>query len=131
MKIGQRLRSIDAGTGFTPSELSMLGTVVRTGPLRPSELARVEGCNPTMTSRIVAHLTSEGVLIRTPSPGDRRAALVAATARGRRIHERLRAERAQALEELVGQLPLEDQAAITAAVPALEALAELMKVQRP
>ncbi|MHB8220572.1 MAG: MarR family winged helix-turn-helix transcriptional regulator [Acidimicrobiales bacterium] len=131
MKIGQRLRAIDAGTGFTPTELSMLGTVVRTGPLQPTELARAEGCNPTMTSRIVGRLVLDGALARRANPGDRRTALVVATARGRRIHERLRSERVRALEHLIGHLPEDDRDAIVAAIPALEALAELMKAQRP
>jgi len=131
MKIGQRLRSIDAGTGFTPSELSMLGTVVRAGPLRPTELARAEGCNPTMTSRMVGRLARDGALARRASPGDRRMALVVATAEGRRIHERLRSERARALERLIGQLSDDHREALTAAIPALEELAELIKAPRP
>jgi DNA-binding MarR family transcriptional regulator len=131
MKIGQRLRAIDAGTGLSPSELSMLGTVVRNGPLQPTQLARAEGCNPTMTSRIVSRLVQDGALARRANPDDRRTALVVATAKGRRIHERLRTERAQALERLIHRLPADDRASILAAIPALEALAELMKAQRP
>ena len=48
LRLGRRLRAIDAGSGLTPAELSVVGATVRWGPIRPSELARREGLNPTM-----------------------------------------------------------------------------------
>ena len=126
LRLGRRLRAIDAGSGLTPAELSVLGAVVRCGPIRPSELARCEGINPTTLSRLLARLVDEGALCRQDDPTDGRGALVSVTARGRRLHQQLRAARARALCEHVARLPASQQRAISAALPALEALIELV-----
>ncbi len=126
LRLGRRLRAIDAGTGLTPAELAVLGAVVRCGPVRPSELAQLEGLNPTMVSRLLAHLVDEKVLCRDDDPADRRGALVAVTARGHQLHQQLRAARAHALFVQLQRLPPAQQEAISAAVPALEALSELL-----
>lgn len=125
-RLGRRLRAIDAGSGLTPAELSVLGAVVRGGPIRPSELARREGINPTTLSRLLGRLVDEGALCRHDDPTDGRGALVSVTARGRRLHLQLRAARARALGEHVAQLPAPQQRAISAALPALEALVGLV-----
>jgi len=130
MKLGQRLRSIDAGSGFAPSELSVLGAVVRHEPIRASELARIEGVNPTMLSRLLTHLADEGTVTRREDPVDRRATLVEPTERGRLLHRRLQTVRARALDTLVGQLPEAERVRLTDALLALEALAELMRERR-
>jgi DNA-binding MarR family transcriptional regulator len=102
----------------------VLGTVVRAGPLRLSELAELEGINPTMLSRIVANLSSAGLLERVSDPSDRRAALVSASPAGARRRESIRRERARALEVRMAALTPEERAALAAALPALELLAE-------
>ncbi|MHB1930855.1 MAG: MarR family winged helix-turn-helix transcriptional regulator [Acidimicrobiales bacterium] len=126
LRLGRRLRAIDAGSGLTPGELSVLGAVVRDGPIRPSELARCEGINPTTLSRLLGRLVEDGALCRHDDPADGRGALVSVTARGRRLHQQLRAARARALCGHVARLPTPQQRAISAAIPALEALIELV-----
>jgi DNA-binding MarR family transcriptional regulator len=125
-RLGRRLRAIDARTGLTPAELSALGTAVRVGPIRPSELARREGINPATLSRLLARLVDEGALCREDDPADGRGALVCVTARGRRLHQQLRVAHARALCEHVARLSDSQQRAISAAIPALEALIEVM-----
>ena len=60
-----------------------------------------------MLSRAIAQLVEAGLLERTSDDGDRRAAWVKATAAGRRLAERIRRERTDALnaalEELAGR----------------------------
>jgi len=130
LRLGRRLRAIDAGSGLTPAELSVLGSVVRSGAIRPSALAQAEGMNPTMLSRLLARLVDGGALERQDDPADRRVALVTATPLGRHVHRQLRVARAKALWRHVGQLPVEQQRAISAALPALEALVELVECER-
>ncbi len=103
-----------------------MGVAVRRGPVRPSELARQEGINPTTLSRLLSRLVDDGALCREHDPADGRVALVSATARGRRLHQQLRAARARTLREHVARLPAPHQRAVAAAIPALEALAELV-----
>ena len=96
-KLSRRLRPTVAGSGLTPSQISALFTIVRMGPMRLSELAEIEAVNPTMLSRIAAQLSDAGLIRREPDPEDRRAAIVGATAAGRRMRERVHRERTQAI----------------------------------
>jgi DNA-binding MarR family transcriptional regulator len=104
---------------------STMSTLSRTGPLRLTDLAAVEGiAQPSMTS-LVTGLERSGLVERRPDPGDRRVVLVALTDAGR---EHLRTRRqvgAEWFTGLVDQLSEEDQWALLAALPAMERLREL------
>jgi DNA-binding MarR family transcriptional regulator len=130
-KLSRRLRPTVAGSGLTPSQISVLFTVVRLGPIRLSELAEIESLNPTMLSRITAHLCEAKLARRSADPGDRRSAFVAATPAGRRIRERIHRERAQALSTHVEELGKEQRQALWSALPALEELADRLPGGRP
>lgn len=125
-KLSRRLRPTVAGSGLTPSQTSVLFSVVRRGPIGLSELAVLESLNPTMLSRITGQLCDAGLIRRLPDPGDRRAALVQATAAGRRIRERIHRERTQALGTYMAGLSSEQREALWQALPVLEELAEMM-----
>lgn len=130
LRLGRLLRSIDAGSGLTPAESAVLAAVDRHGPVRPSDLARQQALNPTMLSRLLGRLVEEGALTRGEDPGDRRVALVAVTGRGRRLHKQVQAARAAELRRQLDRLPTAQQRAVSAALPALEALAELVGAER-
>jgi DNA-binding MarR family transcriptional regulator len=124
-RISRRLRPTVAASALTPSQISVLFTVARRGPLGLSELATIEAMNPTMISRIVVQLCELGLIRRESRPDDRRAATVTATAAGRRMRERVHGERARALGVYLAQLDERERDALVAALPALERLAEL------
>ena len=67
-RISRRLRPTKAGAGFTPTEISVLETVAKRGPIRLSDLAAVEGMNPTMLSRVARKLEAPGLIRRHPHP---------------------------------------------------------------
>jgi DNA-binding MarR family transcriptional regulator len=123
-RLSRRLRPTLAGSGLTPSEISVLFTIVRFGPLRLSEVAEIERLNPTMLSRIAAQLSDAGLIRRSADPGDRRAALVQASAAGRRMRERIHVERTRALDAHVQELDESQREALWQALPVLEELAE-------
>ena len=125
-KLSRRLRPTVAASGLTPSQVSVLFTIVRRGPLGLSELAEVEAMNPTMVSRIVVQLGELGLINRESRAEDRRAATVTATASGRRVRERVHRERSRALGEHVLELADGEREALLAALPALEHLVELV-----
>lgn len=116
-------REVESGN-LTRTQLWVLGTVSRLGPLGLGELAAIEHLNPTMLSRIVGKLVDAGLLHRVPDPQDGRAARVEATAAGAELHERRRLERTRLLMTLLDQISAQDAGALIAALPALEALAE-------
>ncbi|HUH80923.1 MAG TPA: MarR family transcriptional regulator [Solirubrobacteraceae bacterium] len=130
-RLSRRLRGTSAGAGLTPTQTSILFTVVRRGPIGLSELAELESINPTMLSRITAHLVEEGLLQRTVDPSDRRAARVAATAVGRRLRERIHRERTEALAAHLQQLDREQRDLLWRALPALEELADRLGESGP
>jgi DNA-binding MarR family transcriptional regulator len=126
-KLSKRLSAAARGSGLTQTQLSALGVIARLGPIRMTELAEIESVNPTMLSRVVAHLDDAGLVRRRPDAEDRRAALVEVTAAGRKTHDRLRAERGRVLAEGLAQLDPADRGRLEAALPALEALADAVR----
>jgi DNA-binding MarR family transcriptional regulator len=132
-RLSRRLRPTPAAVaaGLTPTQISILLNVARHGPIRLSDLAAAEAINPTQLSRSVAHLVEIGAVERSSDQGDRRAAWVKPTATGRRLAERIRRERTDALNGALADLAGDDRRRIEAAVPALEQLAERLKGERP
>lgn len=114
------------GDTLTHTQSSVLATVAFRGPLRISELADIEGVNPTMLSRIVGKLEESGLLHRRPDPDDGRAALVGTTPAGHDLHRRVKAERTRLLAGRLATMPDGAAARLLAALPALEDLAQAL-----
>ena len=132
-KLSRRLRPTAAGAaaGLTPTRISVLFTIARLGPVRLSDLADEEGLNPTMLSRVIADFADTGLVTRVSDPGDRRAALVEATAAGRKLCERMRGERTDVLEVALAALEEDERRAVEDALPVLERIAAGLKGRRP
>jgi DNA-binding MarR family transcriptional regulator len=130
-RLSRRLRPTLAGSGLTQSQISVLFTIVRFGPLRLAEVAEIESLNPTMLSRVSAELCEQGLISRSADPGDKRAAFVQATAAGKRMRARIHRERTEALSRHVDGLDEDQREALWAALPVLEELAELLPGRRP
>jgi DNA-binding MarR family transcriptional regulator len=124
LRLGRRLRTFEIGSGLTPAEFSALATIVRSGQIGPTALARAEGLNPTTLSRMLSRLTTAEVVTRVRDPNDRRAVVLQATPAGLRQHQELRDARAHLLEAALNQLPAPTRQAVLRALPGLEALAE-------
>ena len=99
--------------------------------MRLSELGEAEGINPTMLSRVTAELVEAGLLARVNDEGDRRAVWVRSTGAGRRLAERIRRERTDAVSLALEQLSDDERELIEHALPALERLADELKGGRP
>jgi DNA-binding MarR family transcriptional regulator len=72
-------------------------------------------------------LDDAGLIVRSPVPGDMRAARLEITPAGEQMHERIRERRTSVLTECLNRLPPQTAAALLDNVPALEALAEAVK----
>jgi DNA-binding MarR family transcriptional regulator len=132
-RLSRRLRPTEAGlaAGLTPTRVSVLLHVVREGRLPLATLAMSEGINPTMLSRVVADLCEAGLLERVSDERDRRAAWVMATPGGKRLAERMRRERSEALAVALEELSEDERRQLERALPALEALGEALKARNP
>ncbi|HEX8096229.1 MarR family winged helix-turn-helix transcriptional regulator [Jatrophihabitans sp.] len=120
-----------SGEGMTRTQLSVLGTIARLGPLGISELADIEGLNPTMLSRVLGKLEASGLVVRSAAVADRRAVRVQTTPAGRSLQQRLRRQRSQLLADRLTGLPEGQAGQLLAALPALETLAEQLNRPQP
>ena len=123
-RLSRQLNASVADNGYSPSQLSVLGTVARRGPIGIGELAELEGVNPTMLSRIVTKLSDTGLIERITDPDDGRAGVVQTTAAGRKLHARVQEQRSKAIAARLQNMPESQAAQLLAALPALEALAK-------
>jgi DNA-binding MarR family transcriptional regulator len=130
-KLARELNSSSTGAGLTPSQASVLGLIVFRGPIGLGELSELERLNPTMLSRVIGKLYAAGLIVRERDPADLRNVSVLSTAAGRRIDEQVKTRKAAAVSRCMAMLPAEQAAAVIAALPALEELAEIMRSELP
>ena len=123
-RLARRLRR-EAGARLTPSQLSVMASIDRSGPITLGALAECERVAPPTITRVVAKLEADGLVERRPDPDDRRVARVVTTADGERLLAESRARKIAWLAERLDQLPARDRQRIGAALDALERLAEL------
>src|ERR1035438_3201046 len=96
-RLNRRLRLTQAQKDLSSSQREVLMAIARAGPVRLSDLAREEGLNPTMVSRIVAKLEATGMVTRACDPNDARIIHLSATLEALALRETIRGERTDAL----------------------------------
>ncbi len=121
LRLGRRLRQ-QAQTGITPSQLSALATVARSGPLPLRDLAAIEDIAPSTLTRVVAALEADGLVERLPDRSDRRVCLVAVSESGHLRLDQVRRRGTNFLSERLAALTPAEQATLAAAVPIIEKL---------
>ncbi|HEY1479356.1 MAG TPA: MarR family transcriptional regulator [Gaiellales bacterium] len=126
-RLGRGLRQTRAGTDLSPSQYEVLASVSFRERVRMSDLAALEGLNPTLLSRIVGHLEEAELVTREADTTDRRVAHVVVTDKGRDMHDRIRGERTDVLAIALDGLDEEEVAALTNALPVLESLAKTIR----
>lgn len=120
-RINRRIRP--AADGLSHGLLSALATIVRLGPLRPSDLARLEIVAAPSATRAIAELENRGLVARQPDPADGRSSFIEATDAGVEAVHRARSQRAVLVAELLAGVSADDLAKLAAALDALEAAA--------
>ncbi|HMG62401.1 MAG TPA: MarR family transcriptional regulator [Streptosporangiaceae bacterium] len=123
LRLSRRLRRHEVAD-LTPTQLSALATVSRDGPLRLGDLAAAERIAPSTLTRLVSALEDRGFVGRSPVPGDARAWLISVTELGTVMLDRVRQETTSVLAANLLTLPADQLAALAAALPALEHLAD-------
>ncbi len=124
MRLSRRLRQErPAADALTPSQLAVLATLVRCGPMTPRALADSERIKPPSATRIVSSLEEEGLVTKEQDPNDGRQVLVHLTNRARDRVEASREAKNAWLIERMGRLSKTDQDRILAVAPLLNQLA--------
>ena len=116
------LRSLAPRDGLSFTAAATLATLDRSGPSRLTLLAVNEGVTQPAMTQLVARLLDAGLIARASDPSDRRVVEVSITAEGSALLARRRAARAERLATMLARLSPEDQAALAAALPAMDAL---------
>ena len=104
--------------------LMLLGALSHRGPSRLSALAEHCGFDPSTVSRQVADLERGGLLERSTDPDDRRAVLLTASPKGKRLLQRLQAGSRQRLQRLVGDWTEQELSTFTTLLGRLNAASE-------
>jgi DNA-binding MarR family transcriptional regulator len=121
--LSRRLRAMArealAEWDVTPSQARALGVLRRHGPLRLGDLAEHLHIVPRSATEVVDALEERALVDRRPDPADRRATLVALTARGDEVAAGIRAARTSGAGSLFAQLPAPDRAELARLLAAL------------
>ncbi len=120
-RLNRRIR-IDGRESIPPLQLSALVTVEELGPLRLSELARREAVTAPTMSRVLSALDEQGLVVRAPDPQDARGVLITLSAEGAVRLDEVRSHRTALVARRLSRLDTAQLAALTEALPALEAL---------
>lgn len=120
-RLHRRIR-IDGRESIPPLQLSALATVELHGPLRLSELARLEAVTAPTMSRVLSALDEQGLVIRTPDPDDARGVQIVLSEDGTARLNEVRSTRTALVARRLARLDPEQRRALETAMPALEAL---------
>lgn len=88
--------------------LRHIGELAPDAAVSQAELARATQSDPALTGRSIEALVERGLVVRSPSPTDRRAYVVALTPAGRKLRERVRALRTRLATRVVAALDEQD-----------------------
>jgi DNA-binding MarR family transcriptional regulator len=81
-RLGRRLRTERPDTALSSNKIAVLGHLHRRGPLSPGAITAAERQQPQSLTRVFGELERDGLITRTTSPDDRRAAVLALTEHG-------------------------------------------------
>jgi DNA-binding MarR family transcriptional regulator len=126
--VSRRLgRAGEAAAGLArlpPTELEVLRLVGDRPGARVSEVAAGLAAQPSNVSTAVRALVGRGLLVREADPADRRAVRLRLSARAERDREAIEIAWGRMVAGVLDELSAGDRATLTAATPALRALAD-------
>jgi DNA-binding MarR family transcriptional regulator len=122
-RLARQLRQ-RAVVDLTPSQISALATIERSGPVTLGELAALERVQPPSVTVVVTRLEEKGLVVRRQDPQDRRVVRVETTKDGRRLLARSRSRKDAELDRRLRLLSDEERATLASAAAILERLVE-------
>ncbi|MCX5557334.1 MarR family winged helix-turn-helix transcriptional regulator [Streptomyces sp. NBC_00038] len=124
-RLRRRIREVSETDDLTPSQVSALTLVSKSGAATASALAAAEGVRPQSMATTLAALDEQGLIERSPDPTDGRRQLVTLTDAGR---ERVEGTR-QAREEWLARA-FQDRCTEAERQTVVEAMAVLERLTR-
>jgi DNA-binding MarR family transcriptional regulator len=124
MRLARRLRAERLDEGLTPTQLAVLGTLDRHGPMTLGELAAHEKVQPPSMTRTTAILQERGLLTRAAQEVDRRQVRIAIGDAGLALLREDRKRRDAWLAGRFDQLTSDERALLHQVAPLLDRLAQ-------
>ena len=124
IRLLRSLRQTDGPSGLTASRMSALSVIVFSGQITLGDLAAAEQVRPPTMTRIVNALAERQFVVKIPDRRDGRMTRIAATIKGKRELLKGRAHRVKLLAEGIQSLTHAEQKKISAAIGAIQKLAE-------
>jgi DNA-binding MarR family transcriptional regulator len=124
LALNRRVRAARPAGSVSLSELGILGSLHRLGPLAGTRLANEERLQPQSLTRLLAELQRSGLITRRRNENDRREMTVAITARGRKVLQQdLGARRAWLEKAMTESLTREERTVLLRASALMSRLA--------
>ena len=114
------VRKEDERTGVGPARLSALSVLVFAGPMRLTDLARIEQVKPPTMTKVIMGLEAAGLTRRRVDAEDARAVRLEATARGTKLLQEGRRRRVERLAAALQALAAEDLDVLARAAAIIE-----------
>jgi DNA-binding MarR family transcriptional regulator len=124
LRVGRELRREARAVGISPEQVSLLVAVKYTPGIGIRDLATHERISAPALTKHVDRLERDGLVVRTPSPSDKRRIGVVLTEEGQRMLRRVRSRRTAWLATRLRGLDPDELAAVEAAI---EPLSRLLK----
>lgn len=124
MRLARRVRTEREDDDLTLTQLSVLGTLDRCGPLTAGELAAIERVKPPSMTRTLAALERLGHVTREPHESDGRQIVVELTPGARAVLANDRRARDAWLAQRLSELTEDERELLRQVVPILERLVE-------
>ena len=120
-RLARRLRQ-HADAGLSPSQLAILSTIERRGPMTLGEVASAEDVQPPTVTAAIARLEEAGLVARATHERDRRVSMVAVTSAGLELLRRSRRAKEAFLARGLAELGDEDRETLARAAVLLEGM---------
>lgn len=117
------VRKEDERTGVGPARLAALSVLVFGGPMRLTEIARIEQVKPPTMTKVIAGLESSGLVPRQVDAQDARAVRLKATARGKKLLQEGRRRRVERLARALQALTDDELGVVARAAAIVEGVA--------
>ncbi len=121
-RLNRRLRQ-ERQTDLTPTQLSVLGSILKLGPSTPSAIAAHERVQPPSITRTLTCLVDEGLATREPHPDDGRQVLISVSDKGDAVLAEERVRRDEWLAQRLAELTTAERKTLREATALLERLA--------
>jgi DNA-binding MarR family transcriptional regulator len=124
VRLNHSLRAPVARRGVTPTRLTALATLEKSGQMRARDLAERLSITAASMSRLVEALEEGGWIDREPDPEDGRAQLLSISGAGRETLRKMRVEGTGDLADAIRALPDAERTQLAAALPVLVRLSD-------